>query len=40
MNFHDNLKNALDYIVQYRRDDHSLSNPSAIIKLGLGEGIR
>jgi len=38
MNFHDNLKNAVDYIVQYRRDDHSRSNPSAIIKLGLGRG--
>ena len=30
------IKDAVDYVVQYRRDDHTLSNPSSIIKLGIG----
>ncbi len=32
----DEIKNAVDYIVQYRQDDLSRSNPSSIIKLGVG----
>jgi L-threonylcarbamoyladenylate synthase len=32
----DEIKNAVDYIVQYRQDDFSRSNPSSIIKLGVG----
>jgi L-threonylcarbamoyladenylate synthase len=32
----DEIKNTVDYIVQYRQDDLSRSNPSSIIKLGLG----
>ena len=30
------IKNAVDYIVQYRQDDLSKANPSSIIKLGRG----
>jgi L-threonylcarbamoyladenylate synthase len=30
------IKNAVDYIVQYRQDDISISQPSGIIKLGAG----
>jgi L-threonylcarbamoyladenylate synthase len=30
------IKNAVDYIVQYRQDDLSKFNPSSIIKLGRG----
>jgi L-threonylcarbamoyladenylate synthase len=28
------IKNAVDYVVRYRRDDLSISTPSSIIKLG------
>lgn len=30
------IKKSVDYIVEFRRDDLSLSNPSGIIKLGIG----
>jgi len=30
------IKKSVDYIVEFRRDDLSLSNPSGIIKLGVG----
>ena len=30
------IKSAVDYIVQYRQDDLSKANPSSIIKLGRG----
>lgn len=30
------IKNQVDYIVEYRQDDHSLTKPSSIIKLGSG----
>ena len=30
------IKNAVDYIVQYRQDDHVSAKPSSIIKLGPG----
>ncbi|MFV0593686.1 MAG: L-threonylcarbamoyladenylate synthase [Draconibacterium sp.] len=30
------IKNAVDYIVEYRQDDHTVSKPSSIIKLGPG----
>jgi len=30
------IKKSVDYIVEFRRDDLSRSNPSGIIKLGLG----
>jgi L-threonylcarbamoyladenylate synthase len=39
LNFQDikeEIKNAVDYIVQYRQDDLTKSHPSGIIKLGLG----
>lgn len=29
------VKNAVDYIVNYRRNDHTPASPSSIIKLGL-----
>ena len=32
----DEIKPLMDYIVNYRRDDFSKSNPSGIIKLGVG----
>lgn len=38
-NFHEiseEIKNAADYIVQYRQDDLSKANPSSILKLGKG----
>ncbi|MDD6209182.1 MAG: L-threonylcarbamoyladenylate synthase [Bacteroidales bacterium] len=28
--------NAVDYVVEYRRDDNNLAKPSGIIKLGMG----
>lgn len=31
----DDIKNSVDYIVAYRQDDHSTSNPSSIVKLGV-----
>ena len=30
------IKNGVDYIVNYRRDDNSNASPSSIIKLGVG----
>jgi len=30
------IKNSVDYIVQYRQDDQTAAKPSSIIKLGLG----
>ena len=30
------IKNAVDYIVDYRRNDHNPAAPSSIIKLGMG----
>ena len=30
------IKNAVDYVVEYRQDDISLAKPSSIIKLGSG----
>lgn len=30
------IKNAVDYIVDYRRNDHKPAAPSSIIKLGMG----
>jgi L-threonylcarbamoyladenylate synthase len=30
------IKNKMDYIVQYRQDDHTPAKPSSIIKLGPG----
>ncbi|WP_319272097.1 L-threonylcarbamoyladenylate synthase [uncultured Draconibacterium sp.] len=30
------IKDAVDYIVEYRQDDHTASKPSSIIKLGPG----
>jgi len=30
------IKNKMDYIVQYRQDDHTAAKPSSIIKLGPG----
>jgi L-threonylcarbamoyladenylate synthase len=30
------IKNAVDYVVQYRRNDLAKSTPSSIIKLGIG----
>ncbi|WP_321348423.1 L-threonylcarbamoyladenylate synthase [uncultured Draconibacterium sp.] len=30
------IKDAVDYIVEYRQDDHNASKPSSIIKLGPG----
>jgi L-threonylcarbamoyladenylate synthase len=32
----DEIKKSVDYIVSYRQDDLSRSNPSGIIKLGVG----
>jgi len=32
----DEIKKSVDYIVGYRQDDRSHSNPSSIIKLGVG----
>ncbi|VBB45624.1 Translation factor SUA5 [uncultured Paludibacter sp.] len=32
----DEIKFAVDYIVDYRRNDKTLSKPSSIIKLGIG----
>lgn len=32
----DEIKNAVDYIVEYRQDDHTPSKPSSIMKLGAG----
>lgn len=32
----DEIKNGVDYIVSYRRDDKSKASPSGIIKLGSG----
>jgi L-threonylcarbamoyladenylate synthase len=32
----DEIKDAVDYIVNYRQDDHIPRKPSGIIKLGLG----
>lgn len=32
----DEIKKAVDYIVEYRRDDNTPSKPSSIIKLGPG----
>ena len=34
----DSIKNGADYIVQHRRDDLSLSQPSALVKWDGGEG--
>jgi L-threonylcarbamoyladenylate synthase len=31
----DEIKNAVDYVVQWRQDDMSKSTPSGIIKLGV-----
>lgn len=30
------IKNAVDYVVHFRQDDHSQASPSSIIKLGKG----
>jgi L-threonylcarbamoyladenylate synthase len=30
------IKKSVDYVVAYRQDDRTLSNPSSIIKLGVG----
>lgn len=32
----DDIKNGVDYIVDYRRNDHTPASPSSIIKLGMG----
>lgn len=32
----DEIKNAVDYVVEYRQEDISLAKPSSIIKLGSG----
>ena len=32
----DEIKNAVDYIVNYRQDDHTPAKPSSIMKLGPG----
>jgi L-threonylcarbamoyladenylate synthase len=32
----DEIKDAVDYVVEYRQDDISLAKPSSIIKLGSG----
>ena len=34
------IKNAVDYIVDYRRNDHKPAAPSSIIKLGMGGEIQ
>ena len=34
------IRNAVDYIVDYRRNDHTPAAPSSIIKLGLGGEIQ
>ena len=34
------IKNAVDYIVDYRRNDHNPAAPSSIIKLGMGGEIQ
>lgn len=34
------IKNAADYIVDYRRNDHKPTSPSSIIKLGMGGEIQ
>jgi L-threonylcarbamoyladenylate synthase len=33
---HEDVKNGVDYIVNYRRDDNTVRQPSAIIRLGAG----
>jgi len=30
------IRNQVDYVVEYRQDDHTPSQPSSIIKLGVG----
>lgn len=34
------IRNAVDYIVNYRRNDHTSASPSSIIKLGLNGEIQ
>jgi L-threonylcarbamoyladenylate synthase len=34
------IKNAVDYVVQYRQDDKSRQTPSSILKLGIGGEIQ
>ena len=34
------IRNAVDYIVNYRRNDHASASPSSIIKLGLNGEIQ
>jgi L-threonylcarbamoyladenylate synthase len=36
----DEIKNAVDYVVNFRQDDHSQPKPSSIIKLGKGNLIQ
>ncbi len=36
----DEIKNAVDYIVEYRQDDVTTARPSSIIKLGVGGEIK
>lgn len=36
----DEIKNAVDYVVQYRQDDLNPATPSSIIKLGVGGEIK
>lgn len=36
----DEIRNAVDYIVNYRRKDHAPASPSSIIKLGMGGEIQ
>lgn len=36
----DEIKNSVDYIVKYRQDDHKISRPSSIIKIGQGGEVK